>query len=300
MANEVIEIEETRMDRSMPVTQADVDDFQRKRALLKKFVESQLVEGIDNDYAKIPGTNKQSLLKPGAEKLEKLFGLGHTFVMVEKDLDRAGNFAMFTYKAKVYSLARPDVVIAECDAVCSSQEKKYKDRSVYEKGVFKGKEETPVCDVLNTLSKMAQKRALVGAVIAACAASDYLSQDIEDEQDQRAHGMNGERQGPAKAAVVVPKAGKATSTDQSKPAPVVVPAAAPRVAPAPVIMPKDDAKPPGRIELGKQLNANARALGVQLPAYVYTMFQKEPKDLTTAEMNEVAIQMGRDLEEGGK
>lgn len=217
MANEIIELEDyKRVDSNMPVTQSDVDEFKRKRALLKSFVESQLVEGIDSDYAKIPGTNKKSLLKPGAEKLEKLFGLGHTFQMVEKDIDRKGNFAMFTYKAKVFLLSNPTVIIAECDGSCNSQEKKYKDRAVYQNGVYKGREETPVCDILNTLQKMAQKRSLVGAVIAACAASDYLSQDIETREDLEAHGKNGDKQETKTANVVIPNVTAARSTDQSK------------------------------------------------------------------------------------
>jgi hypothetical protein len=39
---------------------------------------------------------------------------------------------------------------------------------------------TPISDIQNTLMKMAQKRAMVGATILAAAASDFFSQDIED------------------------------------------------------------------------------------------------------------------------
>lgn len=192
MSGEVVELKQDQGSQ-MPVTQADVDALKRQRDLLREFVSSQMreanftdsrAEGYgDGDYGVIPGTKKKCLLKPGAEKLLRLFNLGARVRLVDKEVDRMANFAMFTYRAEVYHL-RTSAVIAECEGSANSQEVKYKERTVWRKNP-KGvkemiKEETPISDVLNTLMKMAQKRALVGATILATAASDYFSPDLED------------------------------------------------------------------------------------------------------------------------
>lgn len=197
MSNDLVQIQANGM---LPVTSQDVEDLKNQRQLLKEFVSSQLKEAQFNDdksenygegdYGKITGTKKRSLLKPGAEKLLKLFGLGVRFKLVDKEVDRFANFAMYVYKAEVYHL-RTSVIIAECDAAANSQEIKYKSRTSWiTSGKDKSgkpireskKEETPICDVLNTLMKMAQKRAMIGATILATQASDYFTQDMEDDK----------------------------------------------------------------------------------------------------------------------
>src|ERR1700733_14115673 len=55
------------LDQSM----LDVESDQRK--LLGEFVKREMVEGPDKDYGVIPGTEKKTLFKPGAEKLCSLF-----------------------------------------------------------------------------------------------------------------------------------------------------------------------------------------------------------------------------------
>lgn len=187
----------------MVVSKRDVDALKQQRELLREFVQSQLVEADfknkdaanfgEGDYGTIPGTKKGSLLKQGAEKMLKLFQLGCRFKLVDKEIDRHANFAMFTYKAEVYSLRNPDTIIAECDGSVNSQEVKYKERTAWEaildkKGNKTGrneqkKVETPIYDILNTLMKMAQKRAMIGATILATGASEYFTQDMLDEDD---------------------------------------------------------------------------------------------------------------------
>jgi hypothetical protein len=75
--------------------------------------------------------------------------------------------------------------VAECIATANSQEEKYREKTKWrtnEKGVREQtKIETPIADVINTLQKMAQKRALVGATILATGASEYFTQDVLDE-----------------------------------------------------------------------------------------------------------------------
>lgn len=173
---------------SLGVTRNMLVDQENQRKMLKEFVSGQLRSNID--YGVVPGTKKPSLLKPGAEKIRGLFGLNIKLDCTSKELDRTGNFAMFTYKAQVY---RGDNLVAECEGSANSQEQKYKERTVWrwsDKAKKKEaiKEDTPVCDILNTLQKMAQKRAYVGAVILAVGASDFFSQDIDDPEDARSVG----------------------------------------------------------------------------------------------------------------
>jgi hypothetical protein len=181
-------------------------------AVVKEAVSKILKEGIDGDYAIVPGTKKKALLKPGAEKLTKLFGLGVRFIAGDKEFDRYENFAMYSYIAEVYHL-KTNIVIASCEGTCNSWEKKYKERSVYRGGVFVGMEATPVCDILNTLRKMSQKRAMVGAVILATGASDYFTQDEEEI----------EAQAPIKKAPVKTDAARFETKGSKDPASYVIP-----------------------------------------------------------------------------
>lgn len=228
MKNEVIEFPQPKdTGSSLPVTREAVDKMRQQRELLREYVKSQLREDVD--YGTVPGTQKHSLYKPGAEKLRQLFRLGSTMSMTDKELDRKDNFAMYTYKCRIYPIEATDLTVSECEGSCNSQEKKYRERTIYEwvdmtrqdgsiyrKKVDKGTEPTPVCDVLNTLQKMAQKRAFVGAVIMATGASDFFTQDIDDPEDAAQLGIH-PRQEPQRAAVAIPKATSAASQHQAQP-----------------------------------------------------------------------------------
>lgn len=174
---------------SLTVTRDMLNALKEQRGLLAEFVTSQLKK--DNDYGIIPGTKRPSLFKPGAEKIRGLFGLNVTLECTDKVLDHATNFSMYTYKAKVF---KNDNLIAECEGSTNSQEQKYKERKVWrQKPNGPGKEQiseiTPIYDILNTLQKMAQKRAFVGAIIIAVGASDFFTQDIDDINDAQSMGV---------------------------------------------------------------------------------------------------------------
>lgn len=227
MANEVIEFPVKAEAQNLPVTREAVDKLKAQRALLKEFVQSQLREGVD--YGTFPGTDKDALFKPGAEKLAQLFGLGVKVVLSDRIIEREGNFAMFTYRAEAYPLRSPDLVIATCEGSINSQEKKYRERrlfksvkmtrqdgSQYDKRVADGMEVTPITDVLNTLIKMAQKRAYVGAVILATGASDFFTQDIDDAEDAKTLGIVPKTE-PARAQASIPGVKSAASQEQGAP-----------------------------------------------------------------------------------
>lgn len=170
-------------NNSLPVTRQDLKAVSERRAIIKEFVNKQLKKGSDSDgdYAVIKGTKKPTLLKPGAEKLCQLFGLRVEINEMPPIIDHNGNFAMFSHKASVYHI-RSGEKLAECIGSCNSKEKKYATRAVW-KGNEKHEEETPIYDILNTLSKMSQKRAFVGVVVQATGASDFFTHDIDTQAD---------------------------------------------------------------------------------------------------------------------
>ena len=134
--------------------------------------ERVLVNG--SDYSVIPNTgSKPTLLKPGAEKLTHLFGIRLTSMRrTETFTDPVG----FAYEATLEN--RDGQIVAVCEGMCDASER--------------GRGNNP----RNTLAKMAQKRAMVGAVLIACSASALFTQDIEDyaESDEPRRGR--ERGGP--------------------------------------------------------------------------------------------------------
>lgn len=173
----------TERNHQIIISQRDVEALNNTRKLIADYVKANLVR--DQDYGIIPGCDKDSLYKPGAQKLRMLFGLGIKIEIVKDNtlIERENNFCMFTYRASVFNL-RNDVVIASCEGSCNSQEKKYRERSEWrEVNGKKVKVTVPAqaFDQLNTIMKMAQKRAIVGATIEATGVSDYFTQDLEDD-----------------------------------------------------------------------------------------------------------------------
>jgi hypothetical protein len=124
------------------------------------------------DFDKIPGTPKPTLLKPGAERLLQFFGLGHKVQCIEKITDWDAGFFYFCYKVtivKTYPQLEAEIVVAECEGSANSKEKRYRNQDVY--------------SLVNTLQKMAIKRALVGATLQATGTSGFFTQDLDDFED---------------------------------------------------------------------------------------------------------------------
>ena len=106
----------------------------------------------DVDYGVIPGTseNKPSLWKPGAEKLNNLFGLTPRYecIAIEDWTGEAhGGEPFFYYRVKC-SLYRGDYLIGEGEGSCNSWESKYRYRAGERKcpkcgqsAIIKGREE---------------------------------------------------------------------------------------------------------------------------------------------------------------
>ena len=172
---------------------------------LQNFVAAVMVDGVD--YGVIPGTDKgddgkkkarKSLLQPGAQKLEEVYGLNHTFE-IEKTEDWQRPF--FNYQVRCV-LRRGDRYVGDGVGSCNSLEARYGYRWVWPNDVppdvekatlrvrvwkSKGREFTKyrlmnedVFSLTNTMLKMACKRSLVHAVIGVTRSSGIFTQDVED------------------------------------------------------------------------------------------------------------------------
>ncbi|BBW97254.1 hypothetical protein ACPVTF_04035 [Geobacillus icigianus] len=126
----------------------------------------------DHDYGVIPGTPKPTLLKPGAEKIQMLLGVTSEYEVIEHINDYENGFFAFTVRCIIY---KNGVKITEGLGHCNNREPKFykrKDGSIqdpYEK--------------VNTVLKMAKKRAQIDATLTLASLSEVFTQDIEDMQE---------------------------------------------------------------------------------------------------------------------
>lgn len=148
-------------------------------------------------YDQIAGTNGDTLLKPGAEKIAMTFRLA-----ADPEVEDLSDEDCVAYRI-VCRLRTPDGnLVGSGVGEASTNEAKYKWRRAIcneewedtpedrrRKHYFRGKGGRPdvtlqirtePADAANTVLKMAKKRALVDAVLTATAASDLFTQDVED------------------------------------------------------------------------------------------------------------------------
>lgn len=196
-----------------------------------RFYKSVMQEKVD--YGVIPGTQKPTLLKPGAEKLCSLFRLTQRLVLVKSVEDFTGEahkgepFFYFHYRCQLW---HSDELVSEGDGSCNSWEKKYRYRESKrvcprcQQPTIRSSEREFYCwtkqggcgakfalnfeaitnqstglvpnpeifDQINTIQKMAQKRAFVGAVLIACNASEFFTSDLEDMEAIASRPVTGE------------------------------------------------------------------------------------------------------------
>lgn len=147
------------------------------------------------DYGTIPGTKRPTLYKAGAEHVTGAYGCYPRFRIVESEVDHDRVVPWTkTYKSgppKIGSSMGLYRYVVECEIVsrttgdvvgsfygsASTMESKYVDRPR---------------DSENTILKMAEKRALVGAVLVTFGLSDQFTQDLEDLPRGAAQGAEEE------------------------------------------------------------------------------------------------------------
>lgn len=179
-----------------------LSEMKQKLDLVQKFFKDVMVKDVD--YGIVPGTQKPTLLKPGAEKLCELYN----FAIIIADKEEEKDLQTGYYRAKlVIRLVHrgTGALVAEGTGEANVYESKYRYRWVSERDLprgidkdslvskeFESKsgatykkyriENTDLFDHWNTVLKMAKKRALVDAVLSATRSSGIFSQ-AEDELD---------------------------------------------------------------------------------------------------------------------
>ncbi|HEY9282978.1 MAG TPA: hypothetical protein VIP46_05955 [Pyrinomonadaceae bacterium] len=211
------------VERSQFMPAMSIESAVERYNSVREFVGRVLRPEID--FGVIPGTEKLTLLKPGAEKLTTFFGLSTRFQLLERIEDWSGDahggepFFYYLYRCQLH---REELLVAEADGSCNSRETKYRWREAQrvcptcgQAAIIRGREEfgggwvcfrkkggcgakfvigdpriegqqagrvpnPDICDQVNTIQKMATKRALVAAVLIAVNASEFFTQDVED------------------------------------------------------------------------------------------------------------------------
>ena len=149
-----------------------------------------------HDYDTIPGTQKPTLLKPGAEKTLMLLGLTSEYGIEEKVEDYAKGIFAYTVRC---TITKNGNKITEGLGSCNSKEDKYRWRWVKEddltqgidKDIIKHRttkygstqyriENDEIYSQVNTILKMAKKRAQIDATLTVAALSEVFTQDMED------------------------------------------------------------------------------------------------------------------------
>lgn len=187
--------------------------------LLVQATKEVLVEGLDFGKIPGTG-DKPTLLKPGAEKLCYLFGMRPTFDVVEAREDWTGGLFYYRYRCTLHDQSGNVLADGEGSCNSREKKYRYRqsERVCPKCGkptIIKGKDEygggwlcyakkggcgakfadnapeitsqpsglvenTEPYDLVNTIQKMAQKRALVAAVLVGAGASQFFTQDVED------------------------------------------------------------------------------------------------------------------------
>lgn len=210
-------------------------------------VKANLVEGID--YGIIPGTDKPTLLKPGAEKIPKLMNLADNYVILKEVEDWESGFFYFYYKCQLRDITT-GALISEGIGSCNSKETKYAWRWLFSNQLpdefmvktDKGKVPDPalktkrtfsnrtkewytlfrvpneaIFDQVNTIQKIGKKRCQVDAALNVGRLSGILSQDLEDLYGEFKDRMEEEtKQEEAKKAAAKPKEGTRPKEEKPK------------------------------------------------------------------------------------
>lgn len=182
-----------------------MNDMKMKYNAVQEFFKEVMVK--DEDFGVIPGTQKPSLYKPGAEKLCELYG----FAALVKSKTEERNFDTGFYRVEfVLQMVHRSsgVIIGEGVGECSTYESKYRYRWVSENKVprhvnkddllYEDKDgqygsyrsyRIPNEDMhsqWNTVLKMAYKRAYVGLTLQCTRSSGIFTQE-EAEMDEFAN-----------------------------------------------------------------------------------------------------------------
>lgn len=146
------------------IANTDMDKMAAQLQSISNFqmmVEKNLNNG--QDFGVIPGTNKPTLLKPGAEKIQMLMGVTSEYEVTTKIEDYERGFFAYTVRC---TLSKGGTKITEGLGSANTKEKRYRNQDVFM--------------IVNTVLKMAKKRAQIDATLTIASLSNVFTQDIED------------------------------------------------------------------------------------------------------------------------
>ncbi|MFD0682405.1 MULTISPECIES: hypothetical protein [unclassified Paenibacillus] len=194
-------------------------DMKQKLNLTKEFFREVMQEGVD--YGIIPGTDKPTLLKPGAEGLCEFYNFAPT--IANKVEDKNFETGYYGVDITIRLIHRSSgAIIGEGVGHANTFESRYRWRWVYEKDIprgidkddllskeFNGRgngkytkyrmENDDMHSIWNTVLKMAKKRALVDATLAATRSSGIFTQ-TEQELEAFLNGEDPEAEGGTSAS----------------------------------------------------------------------------------------------------
>lgn len=161
---------------------------------MQNVVQKTLKKG--HDFGEVPGTSKPTLLKPGGEKICMLFGLNPEYEFLQTTEDYDKEFFSYNIRCTLFKNRQP---VAQGVGSCNSKEKKYRfvnvdtipetyigqsEEYTDKYGRVRYKINNPdICSLVNTILKMAKKRAFIDAVLQVASLSEVFTQDIEDMGD---------------------------------------------------------------------------------------------------------------------
>jgi hypothetical protein len=177
---------------------------------------AQAVMKPDVHYGTIPGTNKPTLYKAGAEKILATFRIA-----VEPVVDDLSTHDEARFRVTARATSQVDgSYLGSGVGEASSAEEKYQWRGIVHQKEWEATDEsrrrvkftrkgeeifqvrTNVADVRNTVLKMAKKRAQIDMTLTVTGASDFFAQDLEDMPDEVREHLAGDEGGapPVKEA----------------------------------------------------------------------------------------------------
>lgn len=146
----------------VPNMAVDIEGAKTRVLELQNFIKFMMVPNID--YGFIPGCAKPMLFKPGAEKLCDIYGLTKQVEVSRRVED--WEKGIFHYEVKVILINKKTGHIeAEGVGCCNNKEKKFATQDPF--------------SVVNSILKMAKKRAVVDATLSVTRTSGIFSQDLE-------------------------------------------------------------------------------------------------------------------------
>lgn len=185
----------------MEISEASISNLRKIPTMLNSIFKNIMQKGTDYDV--IPGTQKPTLLKPGAELLRLAFGLNYTTEIDAQFED--WDHGRFYYRIKTHFVNRQGVVVGTGIGSANSEETRYSSRWVFESDIPEGTDKASLksktrtsknnkeykvylvdpdihekATQVNTLQKMAKKRSFVDGILSITGASRIFTQDVED------------------------------------------------------------------------------------------------------------------------